>query len=243
MSAATLTAKKRQRRAGRKARAKISLAPVEIGTRLVDDPLEPGAKLRAVVNLREHPLEWLRARGHIDEGQYLAGSRLRADWEALAVGACKAVDTTREPVSGGGAGDPITDRMLRAGRRVSRVFSGLPWDLVGVLKAVVCDGRTLSAVAADAAPALRCGVADAAAAIAALLRRALDELQVLDGQVAVGGAAHRRAALASALLRDRRLERLADAGAGRAAALAEMVEAGVRAAVIDDYSPLAKKQG
>ena len=33
------------------------------------------------VNRHESPLGWLRSRGHIAERQYLAGERLRTDWE------------------------------------------------------------------------------------------------------------------------------------------------------------------
>ena len=37
---------------------------------------------RAVtVNLAESPLGWLHARGHLCDAQFLAGERLRRDWE------------------------------------------------------------------------------------------------------------------------------------------------------------------
>ena len=42
----------------------------------------PGRGGRSVaVNLAESPLTWLHARGHLSDGQFAAGERLRADWE------------------------------------------------------------------------------------------------------------------------------------------------------------------
>ncbi|MFB8787115.1 DUF6456 domain-containing protein, partial [Pasteurella multocida] len=56
----------------------------EEGPRRVDG-VRPGAKGAAVrsvkVNLAESPLSWLHARGHLNDRQFAAGERLRADWE------------------------------------------------------------------------------------------------------------------------------------------------------------------
>ena len=39
------------------------------------------AKRSVTINASESPLGWLLARGHLSERQYLAGERLRIDWE------------------------------------------------------------------------------------------------------------------------------------------------------------------
>jgi hypothetical protein len=52
------------------------VAPVEI-----DDPYEPGAKIIALQSLRDSPLNYMRARGPIDEAQYNAGKKLQEFYE------------------------------------------------------------------------------------------------------------------------------------------------------------------
>src|SRR3546814_20980752 len=45
-----------------------------------------GRAQKVAVNLHESPLAWLQARGHLSERHYLAGDRLRADWEKAGLG-------------------------------------------------------------------------------------------------------------------------------------------------------------
>lgn len=49
-------------------------------------PPKSKAVRSVTVNLAESPLGWLRARGHVDERQFDAGERLRADWERAQLG-------------------------------------------------------------------------------------------------------------------------------------------------------------
>lgn len=101
-------------------RKPVSLAPsgVELGTRMVDDPYEPGAKLVAVVNLKESPLDRWRAHGDVDGAQYAAGELFRAAWERAGIGGAKAFDWTREYVDGGRVHEPLTDTVRRAAKRL-----------------------------------------------------------------------------------------------------------------------------
>jgi hypothetical protein len=119
-------------------RGKPSLAPlgVELGTRAVDDPIEPGARLQAVVNLKESPLDHWRASGHVDAAQYAAGDRFRRLWESARQSGARAFDFTRPRVDGraqAGADPMRTASALRGlaeietllGRRSFRLVSAM----------------------------------------------------------------------------------------------------------------------
>lgn len=100
---------------------------------------------RAVtVNLAESPLTWLHARGHLDDRQFAAGERLRADWETaqLAPGVTMRWDVVR--VSG--AGEPGlcgTERQLAAKARFDGAAAAAGPGLADILWRVVCAGETL----------------------------------------------------------------------------------------------------
>lgn len=90
------------------------VAPLE-----VDDPLslygEEPDRIIVMRNLRGDPLAWLDAHGGIDEAQYLAGRCWRALYERAEIGSVQALDTSKEPVDGGGIrGEMITDGQRRA---------------------------------------------------------------------------------------------------------------------------------
>lgn len=92
-------------------RKPVSLAPlgIELGTRTIDDPYEKGAKMVAVVNLRESPLDRWRCHGDIDLAQFEAGERFRAAWERVGIGGARAFDWRREAVDGGKLQDPLSE--------------------------------------------------------------------------------------------------------------------------------------
>jgi hypothetical protein len=99
-------------------RKKPTLALVELGTRIIDDPYEPGAKLEAVVNLRESPLDRWHDRDQIDGAQFAAGERFRRAWERAAIGGAKAFDWRRPVVDGGKPPEPVEDRASGAFKRL-----------------------------------------------------------------------------------------------------------------------------
>lgn len=94
--------------------AKATVAMAE-----VDDPLEPGAKIIVFKNLRDDPLGRYEARGHIDSAQASAGRAWQDDYEASEIGGARAVDTTKEPVDGGSFPEPITDKQIKALKRLA----------------------------------------------------------------------------------------------------------------------------
>lgn len=99
---------------------------------------------RVTMNLAESPLAWLYARGHLDEAQFLAGERLRRDWEQaeLAPGVTMRWDPVRVQ---GGAGDGLEpcERQLAARHRFDGALAAAGPGLADVLWRVVCAGETL----------------------------------------------------------------------------------------------------
>jgi hypothetical protein len=71
-------------------------------------------KIRVSKNLRESAIETLFARGKLDEAQKKAADRFRATWEACGGAGAGAMDYSRTHVDGGGARDPISERVVTA---------------------------------------------------------------------------------------------------------------------------------
>lgn len=96
-----------------------------VGERVVEDPYEAGAKLRARVNLAEHPLELMRAKKRLDEALYLAGTRFRALYECAQIGGARGIDPAKVKVDGGRAGDPLGVSVAEAHRELGRLYGWL----------------------------------------------------------------------------------------------------------------------
>jgi hypothetical protein len=95
---------------------------VEYGERLISDPLEPGQRYSAVVNVRESSIDHMASRGRINTAQSEAGQRFRKLWEQAAVGRNQAMDTTKEFVDGGGLMDPISDALVKASVELNKIL-------------------------------------------------------------------------------------------------------------------------
>ena len=91
------------------------------------------------VNLAESPLTWLHARGHLSERQFLAGERLRADWETaqLIPGLTMRWDPVRVQGGGGGGLGP-GERQMAARSRFDGAISQAGPGLSDILWRVVC---------------------------------------------------------------------------------------------------------
>lgn len=89
-----------------------------VAAAIVDDPYD-GTKIAVVRSVRDDPLADMRSRGVIDEAMYLAGRKWQALHERGSIGQVKAIDTTKEPVDGGGTyPEPITDETAKAIREL-----------------------------------------------------------------------------------------------------------------------------
>lgn len=97
---------------------KIELASAEVDNPYfsADHPVsaENPKKIRASKNLRESAIETLHARGKLDDAQKKAADRFRATWEACGGAGAGAMDYSRTHVDGGGARDPISERVVIA---------------------------------------------------------------------------------------------------------------------------------
>lgn len=120
---------------------------VEVGERMVDDPLEVGRRYQAKVNVRESSIDHMHSRGRIDASQKLAGDRFRKMWEMASVGRNQAMDTTKEPVDGGGGGDPISDELIKASQELARVMRSLGAVGSQLLISLVGEGKRVEDVA------------------------------------------------------------------------------------------------
>lgn len=118
-----------------KARAKLKPKPAPIITlALVENPNwsrahhgdKSNPRLVSVpFNHKESAISLLAARNVINPSQMAAADRFRAIWEAMGGSGASALDYSREPVDGGGAVEPITDRQLSAGRELKRAAEAL----------------------------------------------------------------------------------------------------------------------
>ena len=114
---------------------------------LVDDPLEPGAKLKVLRSERDDPLAGMLSRGVISEDLFAAGRCWQGHHEAATIGSVTAIDPTKSAVDGGRVPEPITDRQIRAIRALARADAAL-----GARdQALICESLGARISLADAA--------------------------------------------------------------------------------------------
>ena len=96
------------------------------------------------VNLAESPLGWLYARGHISERQFLAGERLRWDWERAQLDPQVTMRWDAAPTQrgcGGGASfDPCASQLAARDRFTAAVRGAGP-GLSDIVWRIICAGE------------------------------------------------------------------------------------------------------
>lgn len=95
------------------------------------------------VNVAESPLTWLHSRGHLDDRQFAAGERLRADWERAQLSPNVTMRWNPVRVQGGDAGLSPTERQVAAKERFDGAAAAAGPGLCDILWRVVCAGETL----------------------------------------------------------------------------------------------------
>lgn len=120
---------------------------VSPGVRVVDDPIEKGAKLKATVNLAEHPLEMMLARRRLTQAQYEAGIRFRAIYEHAMIGPGRGIDPGKIKVDGGKMGDPLSDAVLHAHFELKRLAQEAGQVGMTMLVSICGRGETVTEVA------------------------------------------------------------------------------------------------
>jgi hypothetical protein len=139
---------KRKRRGARRDQPKIGRdGKFELGDRVVPDPLEPGGRYRAPMNVRESAVEHMFSRGRIDTAQAEAGNRFRRLWELAAVGRQRGVDLEGNAGPSGAVSDPITDELVRAGRELAKAIRNLGKIRSHILIAIIGEGKLIEDVA------------------------------------------------------------------------------------------------
>jgi Domain of unknown function (DUF6456) len=111
----------------------------------VDDPYETGARISAVRSVRDDPLADQRARGHIDEAQFLAGRQFQKDFEIAERGP-KAIALS-EAVDSSPSQETLTDAQLKAGKALSRCYGALGKDGSTLAHEMLIRSMTLRQIA------------------------------------------------------------------------------------------------
>ena len=97
------------------------------------------------VNLVEAPLGWLKARGLISERQFLAGERLREDWERAQLAPAVTMKWDAPPLRKGARAAPLandpTSAQIGAKRRFDEAVAMVGPGLGDVLWRIVCAGE------------------------------------------------------------------------------------------------------
>lgn len=104
-------------------------------------------KIKAQINIKESAIATLAARKHINEAQVRAADRFRALWESMGGAGAGSFDYTREPVDGGGAREPLTERQIRAGLELKMARAALGNRAYGIMSKVAGEGYAIQELA------------------------------------------------------------------------------------------------
>ena len=99
-----------------------------------------GKRRTVTMNVGESPLTWLHSRGHLDDRQFDAGERLRADYERAQLSPSVTMRWDPVRVDGGGGGGDLTpsERQLAAKDRFDGAMAEAGAGLKDILWRVAC---------------------------------------------------------------------------------------------------------
>jgi len=100
--------------------------------------------ITAAMNLRESPIAMMAAKGHLEAHQVEAAIKFRRLWESLGGAGAGSFDYSREPVDGGGAREPISDRQIDAGFKLQECRELLGRRHYDVVSRVAGEGCTIA---------------------------------------------------------------------------------------------------
>jgi hypothetical protein len=82
----------------------------------VDDPyaINPGDKIVVLRSTRNDPLADMKAKGQIDQCDYIAGRHWQAAYENAEIGGIRGIDPSKEAVDGGRLPEMLTEQQRRA---------------------------------------------------------------------------------------------------------------------------------
>jgi hypothetical protein len=130
-------------------RATDLLRNAQVAPAIVDDPLEPGAKLVVLRSLRDDPLAAMHNAKQIDQAQFIAGRHWQRAYELSEIGGVKAIDPSKDAVDGGGiAQATITDSQIKAFHDLFKAMTALGLEGESLVRDVLALHLTV-ALAAD----------------------------------------------------------------------------------------------
>ena len=113
----------------------------------VDDPYgQAGDKVSAVRSIRDDPLAWHLARGHIDQAQYEAGREFQRHFAVAERGPGRL--NWPRPVDGDPPRETLTDEQLKAGKWLTKCYEALGRDGSVLMHDMLVDNRTTRQIAA-----------------------------------------------------------------------------------------------
>lgn len=126
--------------------------PRPLAERALLDPAVEGSKLKrprrtVTVNLAESPLAWLHTYGHLTDRQFLAGEKLRSDFEQGGLAPRVTMSWEHLAMARGKRSAPSpsnpTDRMVSAKQRFEGGVQALGRDLSDIAWRVICAGEAM----------------------------------------------------------------------------------------------------
>ncbi|KQN82027.1 hypothetical protein ASE90_09970 [Sphingomonas sp. Leaf67] len=100
---------------------------------------------RVTINLRESPLDWLKARSMVDGRQFEAGERLRGDFERASLGPQVTMRWDGAPRGSKGAPVDPSGRQVAAKARFDAAIAAVGPGLSDILWRTVCANEGLPA--------------------------------------------------------------------------------------------------
>lgn len=136
----------------KKSVASLFRDPRPLAERALPDPEFDGGKTKrprrtVTVNLAESPLAWLHTYGHLTDRQFLAGEKLRSDFEQGGLAPRVTMSWEHMAMARGKRSAPSpsnpTDRMLNAKQRFDAGVDALGRDLSDIAWRVICAGEAM----------------------------------------------------------------------------------------------------
>ena len=133
--------------------ARVTDGKLMVERALAADAVRPAAKGSAParparsfsVNLSESPLGWLYARGHVSERQFLAGERLRLDWERAQLDPQVTMRWDAAPMQRGRGGRGVAPdaslRQIAARDRFAAAVASVGPGLSDIAWRIICAGE------------------------------------------------------------------------------------------------------
>lgn len=115
---------------------------------VVDDPYRAGDKIKVIRSVRDDPLAGMLSRGWLPRHEYEAGREWQRHYDHSVIGGVSAIDTTKEPVDGGRFPETLTDRKVKAMRKLAEAEKALGMRDGVYVRDILGEGLTLAQCAA-----------------------------------------------------------------------------------------------